>query len=71
MALEKTVAIEQLEIILGSETPCVQVRQTTRVMEDGVELSKSYHRWSISPGDDLTVQEPLVRALCEIVFATP
>jgi len=30
----------------------VQVRKITRVMENGKELSKAYHRHVISPGDD-------------------
>lgn len=34
----------------------IHVRKITRVMEDGVEIAKQYHRSVISPGDS-TVQE--------------
>ena len=29
----------------------IQVRRITRIMEDGVELSKAHHRHVVSPGD--------------------
>ncbi len=32
----------------------IQVRQITRIMEDGKELSNSYHRLVVNPGDDTT-----------------
>lgn len=68
MALEKVTAVDQLEIILG-EDKRVQVRQTTRILDDGVEISKSYHRWVISPGEDYSGQETIVQQLCNVVFA--
>lgn len=31
----------------------IQVRKITRIMEDGKEISKSFHRHVVSPGDDI------------------
>ena len=39
----------------------IQVRQITRVFEDGVELSKTYHRHVCDVGDDLTDQPQIVK----------
>jgi hypothetical protein len=39
----------------------IQVRRITRIMEDGVQLSKSYHRHVVDVGDDLTGQPEIVR----------
>jgi hypothetical protein len=60
MALTKEVAIDKIEVI---ENGALQVRQVTRVMEDGKELSASYHRWSLSPGDDVSAQTDKVKAI--------
>lgn len=59
--LEKLIAIDKIEVV---ENGTVQARQATRIMEDGQELSKSYHRWTIAPGQDYSDQEPKVQAIC-------
>jgi hypothetical protein len=62
MALTKEVVIDKIEII---ENGIVQVRQATRIMEDGVHLSQSFHRWSIAPGQDYSGQPDNVKAICQ------
>ena len=49
MALSKTVAVDRLEIL---EMGQVQVRTATIISEDGVELSRAFHRHVLEPGDD-------------------
>ncbi len=39
----------------------IQVRQITRIMEDGVELSKSYHRHVVDVGDDVSNESQIVK----------
>jgi hypothetical protein len=63
--LEKQVAVDRIEVV---EDGCVQVRQVTRIIEDGVELSKSYHRWILVPGQNIADQEPRVQAVCNAVW---
>ena len=46
MALSKVTVVDKIEVL---EKGHVQVRTATRVMEDGVELSSSFHRHVISP----------------------
>lgn len=65
MALEKQVAIDKIEVL---EMGQIQVREITRIVEDGKELSASYHRWSLSPADDLTGQDPKVIAIATAVW---
>ena len=47
MALTKEVVLDQ---ITADEHGNLMYREVTRIMEDGKELSKSYHRSSLSPG---------------------
>ena len=63
MSLTKEVTIDKIEI---TENGVVQVRQVTRIIENGNELSKSYHRWTISPGQDYSGQPDNVKAICAV-----
>ena len=47
MALTKTVEYDKIEIV--GEHKHIQCRQATIVKEDGVELSRSYHRHVLHP----------------------
>ena len=46
MALTKETVVDKIEVL---EMGQVQVRTATRVMEDGVQLSSSFHRHTIEP----------------------
>jgi hypothetical protein len=46
----------------------VQVRTATVIEEDGVELSRSFHRHVVSPTDDYSGETDEVKAVCEAVF---
>jgi len=60
MALTKEQVIDKIEIV---ENGIMQVRQATRIMEDGKEISKTYHRWSFEPGTDVSEQPANVQAI--------
>lgn len=62
MALEKIIVVDQIEVI---ENGCVQVRTKTAIMEDGQQISGSFHRHVIAPGDDYSNEDPKVQAICQ------
>ena len=53
MALTKETVVDQITV---TENGIVLYREATRIMEDGVQLSQTYHRTSLTPGQDLTGQ---------------
>jgi len=63
MSLTKEVTIDKIEI---TENGVIQVRQATKILEDGNELSKSYHRWTIAPGQDYSDQPDNVKTICSV-----
>ena len=65
MALTKEIAIDKIEVL---ENGAIQVREITRVIEDGKELSASYHRWVLNPSDSTTGQDPKVIAIANAVW---
>ena len=65
MALTKTVAVDKIEIV--GDYKHVQVRTATIVSEDGAELSRSFHRHVIAPGDSTASETAEVQAICASV----
>ena len=51
MALAKTTTVDKIEVL---EMGQLQVRRATIVSEDGVELSRTFHRHVLEPGADTT-----------------
>jgi hypothetical protein len=65
MALTKETVVDQITI---TENGTVLYREATHIMEDGVQLSQTYHRTSLTPGQDLTGQPEKVQAIAQVVW---
>jgi hypothetical protein len=65
MALTKETTVDQITV---TENGIVLVREVTRILEDGVELSKQYHRTSFSPEDDVSNQPQNVQDHCKLAW---
>lgn len=65
MAITKQTIVDQITV---TENGIVLYREATRIMEDGNELTKTYHRSSLTPGQDLTGQPTNVVAICNTVW---
>ena len=65
MAITKEKVIDQITV---TENGIVLYREATRIMEDGNELSKTYHRSSLTPGQDLTGVPANVVAHCSTAW---
>ena len=64
MAITKRTEQDKIEVV--GEFKHIQVRTATIIEEDGVELSRSFHRHSIAPdisSDDLANESADVRAM--------
>ena len=61
----KRIVIDKIEV---TEHGIIQVRTATRIMEDGVQLSQTYHRHCLSPGDDFTGQDERVSAIAKAAW---
>ena len=65
MALTKESKIDQITV---TENGIVLYREATRILEDGEEISKKYHRSSLTPGQDLTGIPSNVVAICNAAW---
>lgn len=48
----------------------VQVRQITKIFEEGIEISKTYHRHIISPGDNVINEDILSKLTAEAIHTS-
>ncbi len=59
--LEKIEIVDRIEVV---ENGCVQVRTKTAIMEDGKQISGTFHRHVIAPGADYSGEDARVQAIC-------
>ena len=65
MALEEKSVVDKIEVLLQGQ---IQVRRRDQVLKDGTEIAATYHRHVLSPGDDLTNEDPRVVAIAEATW---
>jgi len=63
MSLDKQIKIDKIEVV---ENGTVQVRQATIITDNGNQVSRTYHRWTITPGQDYSTQEQQVQDICKV-----
>ena len=63
MALEKITVVDRIEVV---ENGCVQVRTKTAIMEDGKQISGTFHRHVVAPGQDYSQEDDRVKAICQV-----
>ena len=65
MSLTKTTTFDQITV---TENGIILYREATRIMEDGNQLSQTYHRSSLTPGQNLTGIPANVAAICNVAW---
>jgi hypothetical protein len=65
MSLTKQTVVDQITV---TENGIVLYREATRIMEDGVQLSQTFHRSSLTPAQDLTGVPANVVAICNTAW---
>jgi len=65
MSLTKTTTVDQITV---TENGIILYREAIRIVEDGNEISKTYHRSSLTPAQDLTGVPANVVAICNVAW---
>lgn len=65
MSITKETALDQITV---TENGVILYREVTRIMENGVELSKTYDRSSVVPGQDLTNKPEKVKLIADVAW---
>ena len=67
MSITKQTVVDQITV---TENGIVLYREATRIMEDGKQLSQTFHRTSLTPAQDLTGVPANVVAICNAAWTT-
>jgi hypothetical protein len=59
--LEKIVTVDRIEVL---ENGSVQVRTKTAIVEDGKQISGTFHRHVVAPGSDYSGEDARVQSIC-------
>jgi hypothetical protein len=46
----------------------IEVRRANIVLRDDVEITKTYHRYCLCPGDDVTGEDPRVASIAQAAW---
>ena len=65
MALTETTKVDQIEL---TETNTIQVRTATIIERDGIEISRTFHRHVVAPGNDVSTEDPKVQAIANAIW---
>jgi len=65
MSITKETKVDQITV---TENGIVLYREATTITEGGNQIAKTYHRTSLTPGQDLTGQPAQVVAICNTAW---
>jgi len=65
MALIERQLVDLVELVQSNH---IQVRTANIIERDGVEVTRTFHRHVLSPGDDVTNEDPKVQAIANAVW---
>ena len=65
MALTETTKVDQIELI---ENNSIQVRTATIIERDGTEISRTFHRHVVTPGEDISNEDAKVQAIANAIW---
>ena len=65
MALTEKVEIDRIEVV---EHGVIQVRQATIIERDGKFVSRTFHRWVLTPDMDISGQEQKVQDIANAAW---
>jgi hypothetical protein len=67
MALTERTEVSLREVLKDGQ---IQVRTDTVIERDGVEISRTFHRHVVAPGDDLSREDASVQTIGNAVHTT-
>ena len=67
MALTERTEIDKIEIVADWN---IQVRRCTTIERDGEFVSRTFHRWVLTPDQDISNQEQKVQDICNAAWTS-
>ena len=65
MALTEKTLIDKIEV---TENGSIQIRTATIIERDRTEISRTFHRHSKHPGEDVSTEDAKVQAIASVIW---
>jgi hypothetical protein len=65
MALSEKTIVDKIEVL---ENNCVQVRTAIIIEKDSLEISRTFHRHVVNPGNDISQEDAKVQAVANAIW---
>lgn len=65
MALTERTVVDKIEVL---ESGKIQIREASIIERDGTEVTRTFHRYVLNPGDDVTAEEQRVQDVAATVW---
>ena len=65
MALTENKQIDKIEIVGNG---IIKLREATTIQKDGETVATTYHRWTFTPGSDVSSMPANVQAVAEVTW---
>jgi hypothetical protein len=65
MALIEKTIVDKVEL---TEVNTIQVRTANIIERDGTEISRTFHRHVVAPGDDVSNEDPKVQTIANAIW---
>jgi hypothetical protein len=65
MALTEKTIIDKIEVL---ENNSIQVRIANVIEKDAIEITRTFNRHVVNPGDDISQQDLKVQAVCNAIW---
>jgi hypothetical protein len=65
MALSERTIIDLIEVL---ESGQLQIREANIIEKDGVTVAKTFHRYVLTPGDDISNKEQRIKDIASVVW---
>ena len=60
--------IKVIDQITVTENGTILVREATRIIKDGQQIAQTFHRWSFTPGSDVSAMPQSVQDIANLVW---
>lgn len=65
MALTEKTIIDKIEVL---ENNSIQVRIANVIEKDGLEITRTFHRHVVNPGDDITKEDQRIQSVANAIW---
>lgn len=66
MSLTEKKIVDKIEVL---QNGVIQVREANIIQRDGIEITRTFHRYILNPGDSLSGQDDKIVSIANVIWS--